>query len=223
MNKVRNLDNFYVEIDKQLRLVGAYMKDNDLPFLLTMCRLKPHAILHEAEEKKIRLYKWWVDEWGNSLKIKTQSQRKKYYFILNDSALISKKNVCTDLYYCLPLDKMIKMSKLLFLLIGKNQEHTIVASLGIDNFLRVFALINYQWQPISPLQLGKTHLRWIIRHRNDLQLGKSSTNLKKIVCTCKTHQAWLCSWGAQDQIKKIIGPYPFLVDALKLQNKENNG
>jgi hypothetical protein len=218
-NRVRNLDNYYLTIDSKLRIVGAHMEDNDITFLLTMCRLKPHQ-----ENKDSKLQRWWVDEWGNSLKIRTINQYKQLHIILQDDALKSFIPTCNDLYRCLTLDKMVKMSKLLYLLIGKDdqhRDHAVIASLGIDGFLRVFTLIKGYWHNVSPLSLGSRTLHWIAHRREGKRPIYTSSSSGKVILPCLSQRVWLCCWEDQVTLQEIIKPYPFIVDALKL--KEING
>lgn len=213
--KVRNLDSFYVTIDKHIRLAEAYTGWRGLSFIIKMCRLKPQSMLSGAHNLKLHLHDWWIDEYGNSLRIK---HNKRLALSFNDPQ-IKERVINSDLYGCLPLDKVAKMSKLLYLLVGQDrdkQDHAIVAFLGIDNFLRVFTLINGQWQSIAPLQLGLRILKMFSVHHNTIRNYTRLHQKKTVIRPCIIQESGLYSWVPRGKTMSILKKYPYIMDILKI-------
>ena len=213
--KVRNIESLYVSIDKDIKLAEAYTGWRGLSFVIKMCRLKPQSILSGAHDLKLHLHDWWIDEYGNSLRIKPN---KRLSLLLNDPE-IKEKVINTDLYSCLPLDKIAKMSKLLYLLVGQDrdrQDHAIIAFLGIDNFLRAFTLINSQWQPIAPLQLGLRILKMLSLQHETTRNYTVLHQKKTVIWPCITQDSGLYSWMPRGKTMSILKKYPYIVDILKI-------
>lgn len=146
-----SLESLYMKLDKHILLAQSYTEIKNLSFLITSCRLKPHSYFYKKKESKLVLFDWWFDEFGNSLKI----EDKKLKIIPND---LSLSNIATtDLYYGLSLDKIIKISKLVYITHGLDDDYNSFYTLtfmGIDNYLRSYYL-DEQWKRISPLLLGQ--------------------------------------------------------------------
>ena len=214
-NKVHNLDSFYAMSNTSIKLAEAYTGYRELAFLIKMCRLKPQPWLSGIRGKKTTLHRWWVDEHGNSLKIMRDKQIK---IVLQDQG-IKEKLISTDLYGCLPIDKVAKMSKLLYLLVGKDhqqKDHAIIAFLGIDDFLRVFTLIDEEWQSIAPLQLGLHILRIFSRSRNTKRNYKRLRTQQTVIWPCVQQESWFSLWGQKITLMPIIKQHQCIVDALKI-------
>ena len=185
-----SIEWFHAKLDKQIRLAKSYTEIPELPFIIEACRLKPHTYIFEKRSNKIVLYKWWFDEFGNSLIINGRSVK----VTAGDLNLNRKDIVCTDLYYGLSIDKIVKMSKLAHLIIGKDedlyQDCALLTLLGIDNHLRTYLYWYGEWQQISPLLIGINNLKMIANHL-DIKYFVSVTNKENSALPCVSGQAWL--------------------------------
>jgi len=129
--KILSLDSFYKKIKRTVLLVEGYTEIKNLAFILTACRLKPIGL-----GSKLELHRHWVDEFGSSLKI----IKKKIQIVHNDLSIDREHLPCTDLYYGLSLERIVKMSKLSYLCYGQDEDeiYYIISFLGIDNYLRTY-------------------------------------------------------------------------------------
>lgn len=220
--RIYNLDSFYVIINDHIETVYSFTAIKNIQSIIKMCRLKPKDMIlgKNAKErsKKLKLVKWWIDEFGNSFKI---IKNKRIKIIFNDTELINKKIRCTDLYYCLPIDKIVKISKLLYLVIGKDAENNqcvIIGFLGLDNYLRVYNLTDGRWKQISPLQLSMKILKQIIKN-NDIKYYKICDVGGKVMSNLKDQKSWFSHLPPRNDFLEEIKEYKFILDILK---KENN-
>jgi hypothetical protein len=186
-----SIEWLHAKIDKHIRLAQSYTEIPELGFIIEACRLKPHDYLFDERANKITLYKWWFDEFGNSLSI---VKGKKINITANDLHLDKKKIVCTDLYYGLSIDRAIKMSKLVHLIVGRDedlyQECCLLTLLGIDNHLRTYLYWGGEWQQISPLLAGMKNLKLIANHL-DIRYYLSVVNKENSALPCASSRAWL--------------------------------
>jgi len=188
--KSPSLESIYATLEKSLRLIESYTEIPKLAFLFRACRLKPHSYFFEKKDNKIILYTWWFDEFSNSVKL---TKNKKLKIIYGDLSLDRDKITCTDLYYGLSINKILKISKLAFISYGTDedmyQDCALISLLGIDNYLRTYLYVYGYWQQVSPLFLGIKNLK-IIAKNLDLQghreLLKSENRLP-----CVGARAWL--------------------------------
>ncbi len=178
------------KLSRQIKLAQSYTEIPELAFIIEACRLKPYDYLFDEKSDKITLYRWWFDEFGNSLTIKG----KKIIITANDLRLDKKKIVCTDLYYGLSIDRAIKMSKLIHLVAGKDedlyQDCYLLSLLGIDNHLRTYLYWYGEWQQISPLLIGMKNLKLIASHL-DIKYYLSVVNKENSSLPCASSRAWL--------------------------------
>lgn len=186
-----SIEWLHAKLDKQIRLAQAYTEVQELEFLIKVCRLKPYNYVFEKRSNKIALYRWWFDEFGNSLKI---VKNKRIHIIYNDLQLDKNKIVSTDMYYGLSLDRIAKMSKLVFICIGKDEDLYedcyLITFLGIDNHLRSYLFWYGEWQQVSPLLLGMKWLKFIGSHL-DIKHFSEIKNKEKIPIPCISSQMWL--------------------------------
>ena len=185
--KSPSIDSIYTILNKHILLVESYTEINNLSFIIKSCRLKPYNYLLNHKEDLI-LHEWWVDEFGNSLKIKN----KKIKIIVNDLEIDRKKIICTDLYYGLSIEKISKISKLAHLFSGKEdslQDFFVTTFLGIDNYLRTY-MYDEGWQQISSLMLGLSNLKKIARHI-DIQYFLELDNKENIIAPCTQAAQWI--------------------------------
>jgi len=163
--KVTSLETFYITFDKHIALTAAYLEDTTISFVIKSCRLKPTQIIFGDYSEKIVLFRDWFDEHGNTLKI---TDKKKISIQLNDLAIPKDKIIGSDLYENLPIDKVVKISKLMFVMVGKDEDlfkdHAIISLLGIDGFLRSYCYLYGEWSKIPSLHLGFNALREIERN-----------------------------------------------------------
>lgn len=199
--KSPSLDSYYTQIDKIILLAQSYTEIKELSFIIKGCRLKP---LHHNKSYKLILHRDWFDEFGNSFKI----NKKKINIIYNDFFLGTERKVCTDLYYGLSIDKIAKISKLLYLCAGKdedlNEDCFILTFLGIDNYLRSYMFLYNEWQQISPLLLGFENLK-IIGKNADIKYFLEFSNKKNMPIPCNLSQAWLTFMPPSDDFLSMLG------------------
>jgi hypothetical protein len=186
-----SIEWLHAKIDKHIQLATSFTEVPELDFIIRACRLKPYDYIFDERTEKIVLYKWWFDEFGNSLVIK---KYKRPEIILNDLRLDRDKIVCTDLYYGLSIDRVAKMSKLVHLVHGKDEDVyddcCIISFLGIDEHLRSYLYWYGEWQQVSPLLVGLTGLKTIANHldvRYYHQLGKKENS----AIPCVSGAGWL--------------------------------
>lgn len=162
-----------------------------LTWIIKTCRLKPYAFLNATKHIKTKLEKNWYDEFGNILHINAE---KKAEVIFNDLRMKKKDICCTDLFYGLNKENIVKISKLAYIVIGKDEDLFedvfIISFLGLDNYLRTFCYIYGEWQRVSNLILGQTALSFINKNSliNDyVSFGSSECSL----IACYSQQSWL--------------------------------
>lgn len=162
-----SIDYLHAKLDKQIRLAEGYTEIKGLNFIIKACRLKPYDYIFREKDNKIILHRWWFDEYSNSFEI---TKRKKIKITYNDLRLDRNKIIGTDLYYGLSIDRVAKMSKLVHLLSGKDEDLfqpcSLLTFLGIDNHLRSYLYWDGEWQQVSPLMLGMKNLQTIFKHLN---------------------------------------------------------
>ena len=160
-----SIDYLHTKLEKQIRLAEGYTEIKGLNFIIKACRLKPYDYIFREKDNKIILHRWWIDEFGNSFEI---TKKKKIRITYNDLRLDRDKIVGTDLYYGLSIDQVAKMSKLVHLLSGKDEDEfkpcSILTFLGIDDHLRSYLNWSGEWAQVSPLILGMKNLEAIAKH-----------------------------------------------------------
>jgi hypothetical protein len=185
-----SIDYLYTEIGKHILLARSYTEIPNLAFIIKACRLKPYDILLDRN-KKLRLHKRWVDEFGNTLQI---TKDKKINITYNDLS-VKKKITCTDLYYGLSIDKVVKMSKLIYLCAGKDedlyQDCYLLALLGMDDYLRAYLYWYGEWQQVSPLLMGMEHLQLLAADLGVKYFYQLDENSKDIPIPCVSGKAYL--------------------------------
>jgi hypothetical protein len=185
-----SLDNLYTKLNKHILLAQSYTEISELFFIIKSCRLKPNDYVFDKRPNKIILYRNWFDEFGSSLQIKD----KKLKIIHNDLSLDRSKIICTDLYYGLSLDRVIKISSLMYLCAGVDedtqQDCFFLTLLGIDNYLRSYLYLYGQWQQVSSLLLGLDNLKILARH-TDIKYFRNLSNQKNWPIPCLNAQEWL--------------------------------
>ena len=188
--KTPSLDKLYTQLNKHILLAQSYTEVPELFFIIKSCRLKPNKYVFEEKSSKVVLYRDWFDEFGNSLQIKD----KKLNLIYNNLSLDANKIVCTDLYYGLSLDRIVKISKLMYLCAGLDQDTQqdcfFLTLLGLDNYLRSYLYLYGEWRQVSSLLLGLNNLKILARH-TDIQYFRNLSNKKDWPIPCSSAQEWL--------------------------------
>lgn len=205
--KSYNIDRLYSRIKRHILLAKSFTEIEELEFIIKACRLKPYSFIANKNSELI-LHRWWYDEFGNSLKI---VKNKRLKLILNDLSIDKNYLVCTDLYYGLSVDKIIKMSKLGFLFFGKeedlNSNVAMFAFLGIDNHLRCFMYLYDKLTQVSPLYLGIDNLKLIYRHL-DIKYFLELKIKNNLPIPCHSGKAWLSYLPYGEDFNKILNHQP---------------
>lgn len=202
--KSPSLDNIYAQLNKHILLAQSYSEIKELFFIIKSCRLKPYSYILEDKNNKLILHNHWIDEFNNSLHI---TKNKKIKLTLNDLSIDKDKIICTDLYYGLPLDKILKISKLVYLSTGKDEDTfedcCLISCLGIDNYLRTYIYMYGEWSQVSSLLLGLKNLKTISK-QIDIDNFIELNNKENIVLPCISGRAWLVCLPATDEFLQLI-------------------
>src|SRR5271166_1038947 len=184
-----SLERLHAKLSRQIKLVESYTELAGMEFIIKACRLKPYDYVFKGRDSKLILHRWWFDEFGNSLMID-----KKVKIIYNDLRLDRKLIISTDLYYGLSLDRVAKMSKLVHLVGGKDedlyQDCYLLTFLGIDDHLRSYLYWYGEWQQVSPLIMGLPALQMLADHvdiKYFNQIGKE----ENFAIPCVSGETWL--------------------------------
>jgi hypothetical protein len=200
---MKSLDALYIQLNKHILLAQSYSEIPELFFIIKGCRLKPYEVIFEGS-KKLVLHRWWIDEFGNSLKI---TKNKKIEIKYGDLSFDRERIICTDLYYGLSLDKITKMSKLVYICAGADedihQESYFLTFLGIDNYLRSYMYLYEEWQIVSPLLLGTKNLRLLGRN-SDIKYFKHFSNSKTLPIHCVSSESYLSSLPISTEFRSVI-------------------
>jgi hypothetical protein len=198
-----SLEYFYAKIDKSIKLAESYTEIEGLGFIIKACRLKPNDYVFGERNNKIILYNDWYDEFGNSFHI---LKNKKINIIYNNLSL-NHKTVCTDLYYGLSLDRVVKMSKLLYLCAGKDedlyQDCCLLSMLGVDDHLRTYLHWYGEWQQVSPLLMGMKHLQLLVDNA-DIRYFRQVAGPEDTPIPCIHGRTWLSFLPASADFLDII-------------------
>lgn len=202
--KSPSIESIYSLLHKHLLLIESYTEIPNLSFIFKACRLKPYSYFFEKRNNKITLYTWWFDEYGNSIRL---DKNKKLKITYGDLSLDKTNIVCTDLYYGLSIDKILKISKFAYVSYGTDedmyQDCALVSFLGIDNYLRTYLYLYGYWQQVSPLLIGTKHLE-IIAKNLDLRYYKELPDTKNVKLPCADARAWLTCIPISEEFSDIL-------------------
>jgi hypothetical protein len=213
--KTESLDTIYSKIDKQISLVESYTEIKNLSFIIKSCRLKPYNYLFNKRNHNIILNKWWVDEFGNSLKL----VGKRVYFIFNDLKVNHQDIVNTDLYSGLTIPNLIKISKLIYISYGIEEDfyqpYYHISLLGIDNYLRSYLYAYDQLESVAPLSLGIKNLKIIAAHK-DIKYFSSFSKKENSLLPCTNAKQWISSIPAHSNfIQEMKKDHPVIYNLFK--------
>lgn len=209
-----SIDKFYAKQIKHLLLITGFTEIKDLEVIIKICRLKPEVYLNN-EPMPLIPHKWWIDEFHNSLKF----VNKKPVIIYNDLN-INREVVTTDIYYGLPIEKIVKFSKLMYIYFGQDEDLNdtcgIITFWGIDGYLRSFMYMYGEWIRVSPLLLGFKHLQNLVKNKNT-QLFKNCLIKEKPAVPCSGLSRWLSCMPVDHTLvdglnRKYNGLFSFLKD-----------
>ncbi len=185
-----SIEWFHAKIERQIRLVESYTDIKNLGFIIKACRLKPYDYVFKNNDDKVILYRWWFDEFGNSFELK----KKNIKLVFNDLRLNRQKITCTDLYYGLSIKQIAKMSKLVYIVAGKdedlNQDYYFLTFLGIDNHFRSYLYLYDKWQRVSPLLMGMPSLK-ILAKNLDIKFFQQIKNKDNLTVPCVGGKSWI--------------------------------
>ena len=183
---VLNLDYYYSEIENKLNVISAYTENKNSDLILKICRFKPYPITPKSFLTK-SFYKKWIDEYGNSIEIKN----KRLNIVINDLSINSDNIISTDLYKGLGTEKIIKISKLMYIFKGKEidfgTDHYILSLLGLDNYLRTYSYLYGEWHEIPSIYLGLQNLNFIINN-SDIKFYKEFNFKNKVIFDCENQK-----------------------------------
>lgn len=199
--KSPSIDHLYAKLSKHINLVKSYTEINELEFIIKSCRLKPNEYVFN-KNSKLSVYREWFDEFGNSIKI----TNKKLKITYNDLNINRDKLICTDLYYGLSLENILKISKLLYLCKYKDEfyeDNFILVFLGIDNYLRANIFVDGDLYTVSPLLIGIENLK-LICNNIDIKYFKKMPIKKNMYMPCLSGEAWLTSLPASEAFSQFM-------------------
>jgi hypothetical protein len=201
--KSLSLDALYAQLHKHIVLAQSYAEITELPFIIKSCRLKPYDFLFGIKSNKVVLHRQWVDEFGNSLHIEKDKSLTLTY---GDLSLDRSKLISTDLYYGLSLDRIAKMSKLIYVCSGteeENQQETIFLTfVGLDHYLRSYLYSCGEWQQVSSLFLGIEHLK-LLSHYTDLPYFRPIIK-EKTPMPCLAAGQWLSCLPLDSELVSLL-------------------
>jgi hypothetical protein len=201
--KSLSLDALYAQLHKHIVLAQSYAEITELPFIIKSCRLKPYDFLFGIKSNKVVLHRQWVDEFGNSLHIEKDKSLTLTY---GDLSLDRSKLISTDLYYGLSLDRIAKMSKLIYVCSGteeESQQETIFLTfVGLDHYLRSYLYSCGEWQQVSSLFLGIEHLK-LLSHYTDLPFFRPIIK-EKTPMPCLAAGQWLSCLPLDSELVSLL-------------------
>lgn len=201
--KTETLKTIYAKINGSILLAQAYLEAPEFSFIVKSCRLKPLKYMEDKTDKII-FYKQWIDEYGNLLKI---IKNKRIIMSYNDLSIDRSKLICTDPFYGLTIKNVAKISKLAYMMIGKDetllQDCCLISFIGIDDYLRTYLYIYDQWHKVSPLLWGIKHLK-IITNFRDIKYFKTFSIKENIRIPCASVDTWLTYMPANRDFIELL-------------------
>lgn len=172
-----DLEKFHKKIEKHIRWISAFTQDNILYNIIKSCRLKPYSIFTHSFQSDMNFSKYWVDEFGNSLKF----DGRHPYIVVNDVDICDKTQVSTDLFACNSINMVAKKSKSVMLIHCKflDRDCKIASFYGEDEYIRAF-IFNNQWIKISPLIIGINTLHEFLKNIDNMRM--TEINIKMLDC-----------------------------------------
>lgn len=200
--KSPNIISFYNAINKELALIEGFTEIKNLSFILQSCRVKPLQYLLEKNTKTI-LYDHWIDEYQNSVYLR----KKKLEIVFNDLSIKDSIILCSDIYDGLTIKNVCKISKLLYICTGINEDdhnpwfH--LNFLGVDNFYRSFLYSYNELTKIAPLTMGFDNLQYVTKNI-DIKHFLYQDKLKNNPLPCVNPGQWLTYLPAHELFMRDI-------------------
>lgn len=186
-----SIEWLHAKLDKRIKLASSYTDVPELEFIIKACRLKPCDYIFDERTSGIVLHKQWFDEFGNCLNI---IKSKRISITYNDLHLDRNHIISTDLYAGLSIDRVAKMSRLVHIMLGKDedlyQDCCLLTFLGIDEHLRTYLYWQDEWQQVSPLLMGMKDLK-SLANRQDVKHYQVTENKELSAIPCISGQTWL--------------------------------
>jgi hypothetical protein len=209
-----SLEHFYAKIQGDLDVAEHYTEMEHFSFILKSCRLKPYEDV--STKHPATLHQFWFDEFGNSLTI---NQKKQTKILLNDLSLDQKKISNTDLYYGLTIKNVAKMSKVIHLIAGKDedllQDCGLLTFLGLDDYFRSYLLWFGEWKQVSPLMLGIKNLLTIADNRNLREYRQMKRKIDLSILPCVEGEWWLGCSGSDKFLELLKMKYETIYEAIR--------
>ena len=211
-----SIEWLHAKIERRIRLAQSYTEIDSLAFVIKACRLKPYDYVFGEKSNKTVLERWWFDEFGNSLII---TKKKAIKIIHGDLRLDIKRIISTDLYCGLSIDRVAKISRLVHITAGKDedlyQNYYLLTFLGLDNHLRSYMHLYGEWQQVSPLMIGMRSLKRIF---NNLHIEGFRQIGKRDNCPfpCASAKSYISCMPASNDflelLRKECEPISYLVN-----------
>lgn len=195
-------ETIYNQLQKHRLLVQSYLQNEELYFIFYACRLKPHFFFEKTVDSTFTLQTWWVDEYGNSVKIIKNKTLKITY-----GDLSVNRNICSDLYYGLSINKVVKMSKFAYISYGQDEDFLqdcfLISLLGLDDYLRTYLYMYGELKQVSPLLLGLKNLS-LIANNYDIKYYRDFIIKENSGLPCKSANVWLTSLPVADNLRQTL-------------------
>lgn len=173
-----SLDFYYNRIEDHVKLVESYTEKEGISFLIRALRMKPYDLFSSNRNTfNIKLYRHWIDEFGNSLRI---GNRKRIDILMNDLSIDRKLIGGTDIYHGLEFDDVIKISNFCAVTMGKDDDYGddcyIFHFIGIDNYFRSFMVYNGEMIRIPTLKSSVKYLLSLVANKDIRYFKKQKYN-----------------------------------------------
>lgn len=214
-----SLERFYTTIQRHCNLIQSYLELPNIEFVIKACRLKPCQLIFFISKKKkwynkLVVYRWWFDEFGNSLEI---DGKKRLIITYNDLRLKLKRITMTDLYAGLTMDRVAKMSSVIHIVNSKDedlhQDCYLLTFLGLDHYFRSYLYWFGEWQQVSPLLLGIENLLQLAEKRDERYFRELSL-VKNCLLGCQGEQAWLSCLPCGPDFREILKEHKMIRDVV---------
>lgn len=148
-----DIETFYMINKQAIKIACSYIDNDNLDLLIRYCRLKPITIFNKTY-KKYKLQTWWVDENGNSLRLRNN----KLSVALDDPDIRIDTGAGTDLFSHRSILETMKISKSITLV-----EDCLIFC-GQDDYIRAFN--KESGKRVSPLEVNPNLLMRILGNVN---------------------------------------------------------
>jgi hypothetical protein len=193
-----SIEWLHSKLANHIQLIRSYTEYPYIDDIIKICRLKPYDYIFNVNNwffNNLTAHKKWIDEYGNSLIIK----KKNISIIYNDLSIDRQRIICTDIYHGLLIKNVAKISSMMHLVTGKDedlyQDCYLLTFLGLDRHLRSYLYWYGEWQQISPLYLGLEALSELLNYQ-DKHFYQLPLN-KNYILPCVGEERWLGSMAGQ--------------------------